>query len=67
MAGLGQTATNTGVAAGANMANNVSGAMQNAADSRASGVMGVTNSITGAIDSGMNTYLLQQYLKGKGG
>lgn len=63
MAGLGQTATNTAVTTGANYANNAGQLMQNAADARASGVMGGANSVTNAINSGLNTWLWSDYLR----
>jgi hypothetical protein len=65
MAGMGQTATNTGIAAGQNTANNVSGLMQGIGDSRASGVMGGANSVMGAINSGLDGYYWNKYLNGR--
>jgi hypothetical protein len=63
MAGLGQTATEGAVNAGANAANNIGGYRQAIGDSNASGVMGGANSVTGAINGGLNSYLMLQYLK----
>lgn len=56
LAGLGQTATNTGVNAGQNAANNVAGIMQGAGNARASGYMGGANALAGGIGSGLNLY-----------
>ena len=58
MAGLGQTATNTGVVAGQNYANNAANIHQNTANARASGVMGAANGVAGAINSGLNNWML---------
>jgi hypothetical protein len=58
MAGLGQTATSGAVAAGTNTANNISGSYQDAANTRASGIIGATNTITGGINAGMNNWLM---------
>jgi hypothetical protein len=63
MAGLGSAATNASQGA---VSQGTQGQMQAgmaAGDARASGVMGVTNSITNAINSGIGLYGLQQYLK----
>lgn len=62
MAGLGQTATNTAVNTGANYANNASGIQQNIGDARASGVMGAANSIGNAVNGGLNSWLMYDYM-----
>ena len=67
MAGLGQTATNTAVATGANYAGNAGQLRQNAADARASRIMGGANSVTGAINSGLNVWLWSRYFSGGSG
>jgi hypothetical protein len=62
MAGLGQTATNTAVSTGANYANNAAGIQQNIGDARASGVMGAANSIGNAVNGGLNSWLMYDYM-----
>jgi hypothetical protein len=66
MAGLGSAATNASQGA---VSQGTQGQMQAgmaAGDARASGVMGVTNSVTNAINGGMGLYALQNYLKPQG-
>jgi hypothetical protein len=58
LAGVGQTATNTGGVLGANTATGVANSLQNAGSARASGVMGSANSIAGGINSGIGNYLM---------
>ena len=65
IAGMNQTATGTAINAGTNMANNVSGSLQQAGDARASGIMGAANGITGSVNNGISNYLLSQYLAKK--
>jgi hypothetical protein len=61
LAGMGQQATGAVGNAGNQTANAMMGLQQGIGDSRASGVMGAANSITGAVNSGMNNYLMGQY------
>lgn len=63
MAGLGQTATNTAATVGANTSGNVSNYLQSAGDARASGIMGAANSVTNAVNGGLNSWLWLDYLK----
>jgi len=49
IAGLGQTATNTGVQAGTQISGNISNALVQGGDARASGVSGVNDAIQGGI------------------
>lgn len=58
LAGIGQTATNTGAQLGANFANQAGANAMAAGNARASGIMGTANSVGGAINSGLNNYLL---------
>lgn len=71
LAGIGQTATNTGVAAGQNSANNISNlymqggsnqaaAINNAGAARASGYVGMANSISNGINQYAGYQVLQQ-------
>jgi len=60
LAGVGQNAMQNVNALGQNSANNISGLMQSSGAARASGIMGSANSIGGALNSGLNNYLLQQ-------
>lgn len=59
-AGVGQTTANNLATLGQNNANNISGLLQAGGDARASGIMGQANSITGALNSGLNNYLLMR-------
>jgi len=64
IAGLGQGATNTGVAAGQNTANNISNIYQNQGNARASayltGAAGVNNAVQGGLQNwAFNTYMNQ--------
>ena len=63
LAGVGQTTTNQISQAGQNMATNVGNAYQNAADARASGYLGTANAFSNAVNTGLNFYQGQQYLK----
>jgi hypothetical protein len=56
LAGVGQNATNAVGQFGANAANNISNSMMAQGDARASGIMGVGNSLAGSINSGLNAY-----------
>lgn len=58
LAGVGQSATNTGVQLGAQTAGNIGNALMAGGDARASGIMGAANSISNAANSGLNNYLL---------
>jgi hypothetical protein len=59
LAGIGQTATNTGVQAGAGAASNIGNAFINAGDARASGFVGSSN----AINDSINNFLLFNALR----
>lgn len=75
LAGVGQTATNALTGAAGNLGNNLAqlqyGAGQSAGAARASGYMGMSNALTGAIGSGLNYYqnqnLLNRLLPQQGG
>lgn len=58
LSGIGQSATNTGVQAGQQSAANIGNLLSSQGASRASGIMGQANSIGGALNSGINNYLL---------
>lgn len=58
VAGFGQNTAQGLGALGANSANNIGNLMQSGGDARASGVLGAANSVTGALNSGLNNYLL---------
>lgn len=60
IAGIGQTATNNLTVLGQNSANNISGLQQNIGDSRASGVLGIYNGTSNAINSGIQNYMLDR-------
>jgi hypothetical protein len=60
LAGIGQTATNTGVAAGQNYANQFGANTMAAGDARASGVLNAYSGITNAANTGLNNYLLHR-------
>lgn len=62
LAGVGQTAAQQIGQAGQTMASNVGGAMQAGAAARASGYVGQTNALTGALNTGLNYYQNQQML-----
>lgn len=66
MAGLGSSANSQGGAAVNNYVNGTSAANTAVGDARASGVMGSANSITGAINGGLNSWILSRYLSGAG-
>ncbi len=57
LAGVGQTATNAVGQFGANAASNIGNSLMTAGDARASGILGTANSLSGAINSGLNAYL----------
>lgn len=60
LAGVGQSATNTGVQLGAQTAGNIGNALMAGGEARASGVLGAANSLSNAANTGLNNYLLQQ-------
>jgi len=64
MAGLGQTATTQANAAGQTYANNAGQLQQSIGDSRASGIIGSTNAVTGGVNSGVNLWMMQRLLGG---
>jgi hypothetical protein len=56
VSGTGQVATQQVGAAGANMANNVSGSIEGAGNARAAGIVGGANAWNNAIGGGFNAY-----------
>jgi hypothetical protein len=62
LAGVGQTSAQQIGQAGQTMASNVGGAMQAGAAARASGYVGQTNALTGALNTGLNYYQNQQLM-----
>ncbi|MDR2214620.1 MAG: hypothetical protein LBE59_02125 [Nevskiaceae bacterium] len=64
-AGLGQTATNTAVNAGANAAGNMANINMAAGNARASGIMTAGTGINNAIQGGISNYLMSQYMGGQ--
>lgn len=60
LAGIGQTATNTGVMAGQASANNISNLLSQQGSARASGIMGQGNAWSGAANTGLNAWLLNR-------
>jgi hypothetical protein len=62
LAGVGQTASQQIGQAGQTMASNVGEAMQSGAAARASGYVGQTNALTGALNTGLNYYQNQQLI-----
>ena len=58
LAGIGQTATNTGVAAGQNFANQFGANTMAAGDARASGVLNAYSGIANAANTGLSNYML---------
>lgn len=67
IAGLGQQATNTSGALGANAANFQGNALQNAGDARASGILGSTASLLGGANNFANNWLYKRGYGGGGG
>lgn len=69
LAGLGSAATNNVANAATNNTNALMQTTQAAGDARASGVLGIANTATGALNSGLNNYLLMRggYFGGGGG
>ena len=63
LAGLGQAATQSTAAAGANAANNISQNHLFAGQSRANGYMQTGQAVNNAVQGGISNYLLGQYLK----
>jgi hypothetical protein len=62
MAGMGQVATGQAANAGGNYANAQSASQMAQGDARASGVMGMANSISNGINAGFNNYFMGQYM-----
>lgn len=58
LAGIGQAAQQQTAALGANMAGNVGNALMAGGEARASGIMGQANSLSNAVNSGLNNYML---------
>lgn len=67
MAGMGQTATNSAIGAGANYANNASQAQMAAGDARASGAIGQANAITGSLNNMLGMYYMNQWMNPSAG
>lgn len=63
MAGLGGAATNQAVNVGQNYGNAGAQLIQNQGDARASGIMGGVNSVTGALNNGLNLWAWQNAFK----
>jgi hypothetical protein len=62
LAGIGQTATNSTAAAGANAANNISQNHLYAGNARANGYMQTGQAVNNAVQGGIQNYMLYQYL-----
>lgn len=60
LAGIGQTATNSLTNAAGQSGANIAGLLSNQGQARASGIMGQANSIGGAINSGLQNWLLMR-------
>lgn len=58
LAGVGQQATNAVGQFGAQSSANIGNLLQGQGEARASGVMGAANSLSGALNSGLNNFLL---------
>jgi len=63
LAGIGQSAVNSGNAYGANYANAAGDSMTGAANARASGYIGSGNAINSAIGQGINSYNQNEWMK----
>lgn len=61
LAGVGQTATNTGIASGANSANNISDLIVGRANATAAGRVGQANAFNEGVQTLGNLYLQRQY------
>jgi hypothetical protein len=61
IAGVGQTATNTGIAAGENASNNISDTIIGQANSAAAGRVGQANAVTGGLQTLGNYYLNRRF------
>lgn len=66
MAGMGSAATNNAVGLGQNYGNNFAQTQQNMGDARASGIVSGVQGATGALNQGMQNWMLSRYL-GMGG
>ena len=60
--GQGQTSTNVLTGAAGDVGRGVAGAQMGAGQARASGYVGGANALTGALQSGMQNYLMYQYM-----
>jgi hypothetical protein len=65
LAGVGQTATNTGAAYGAGAAGNIGNALQSSGDARASGILGTYGAINNAGQNIAGNYLYRQPISGQ--
>ena len=63
LAGIGQTATGSTAAAGANAANNIAQNHLYAGNARANGYMQTGQAVNNAVQGGIQNYMLYQYLK----
>jgi hypothetical protein len=63
LAGIGQTATGSTAAAGANAANNIGQNHMFAGQARANGYMQTGQAVNNAVQGGISNYMLSQYLK----
>jgi hypothetical protein len=66
LAGIGQTATGSTAAAGANAANNISQNHMFAGQARANGYMQTGAAVNNAVQGGMSNYMLSRYLQQPG-
>ena len=58
----GEAANNNAAGAGSQYTGQASNAVQGAADARASGVMGIGNSVMSGVNTGINAYLMNKYM-----
>jgi len=63
LAGIGQTATNTGAQVGASTASNIGNALIGAGNARASGITGSASAINNAVQGGISNFLLSRLLQ----
>lgn len=66
LAGIGQTAVNTGGMLGANAANNIGANMMAAGNARGNAALNSANSLNNAIQGGISNYMLMDYLRPQG-
>jgi hypothetical protein len=66
IAGLGQTAGSNQTTGGSSFANGIAGTMVGAGNASAAGTVGSANAVSGAINNGVNGWLLSQFLRNGG-